>query len=38
MGPHTMNWLINILLTVLTAIALLCLVKLGFNFWTLGWY
>ena len=33
-----MNWLINIVLAALTVIALLCLVKLGLNYWHMGWY
>ena len=31
-------WIMNILLGILITLALLCLIQLGVNFYTMGWY
>ena len=39
MGDHAMiDWVMNILLGVLITLALLCLVQMAYNLWTMGWY
>ena len=39
MGDHAMiDWVMNILLGILITLALLCLVQMGYNLWTMGWY
>ena len=38
MGVEMSNWIMNILLATLIALALLFLVQMGVNFWTMGWY
>ena len=38
MGIAMLDWMMNILLGVLIALAVLCLIQMGVNFYTLGWY
>ena len=38
MGIAMLDWIMNILLGVLITLALLCLIQMGVNFYTLGWY
>ena len=38
MGVEMSNWVMNILLGILITLALLCLIQLGVNFYTMGWY
>ena len=32
------NWAMNILLGILITLALLCLIQLAVNFYSMGWY
>ena len=32
------DWVMNMLLGILITLALLCLIQLGVNFYTMGWY
>ena len=38
MGVEMINWIMNILLGVLITLAVLCLIQMAVNFYTLGWY
>jgi len=38
MGFAMLDWIMNILLGLLITLALLCLIQMGVNFYTLGWY
>ena len=38
MGIAMLDWMMNILLGVLITLAVLCLIQMGVNFYTLGWY
>jgi len=38
MGIAMLDWIMNILLGLLITLALLCLIQMGVNFYTLGWY
>ena len=38
MGIAMLDWIMNILLGVLITLAVLCLIQMGVNFYTLGWY
>ncbi len=38
MGIAMLDWMMNILLGVLITLAVLCLIQMGVNLYTLGWY
>ena len=38
MESEMINWAMNTLLAILITLALLCLIQMGYNFWTMGWY
>ena len=38
MGIAMLDWIMNILLGLLITLAVLCLIQMGVNFYTLGWY
>ena len=38
MESEMINWVMNTLLAILITLALLCVIQMGYNFWTMGWY